>query len=97
MLVCLLCFVIQDADLCDFPLNAHAATWVLFDDGVFDLLTWHQDGFDVGVVPPRIGVIVLSWSLILRVWVFVCPFHVPIVPLSKEMFCVSRGAFPEVR
>jgi hypothetical protein len=98
VLVCLLCFVIRDADLCDFPLNAHAATRVLFDDGVFDLLTWHQDGFKVGVVHPTIGVIVLPWSLILRVWVFVGPMCEPrIVPLFKEMFCVSRGAFPEVR
>ena len=63
----LLCFVIQEADLCDFPLNALAATWVLIDDGVFDLFTWHQDGYDVGIVPPMIGVIVLPWSLILLV------------------------------
>ncbi len=83
--------------MCDFPLNAHAATLVLFDDGVFDLLTWHQDGFEVGVVPPAIAVIVLPWSLILLVWVFVGPLCKPIVPLSEEMFCVSKGAFPEVR
>jgi hypothetical protein len=94
-----LCFDIQDADLFDFLINAHAATWVHFDDGVFDLLTWHQDGFEVGVVlvPPTIGVIILPWSLILRVWVFVGPMCEPIVPLSKEMFYVSRGVFPEVR
>jgi hypothetical protein len=62
-----LCFVIREADLCDFPLNALAATWVLFDDGVFDLLTWHQDRCEVGVVPQMIGVIILPWSLILLV------------------------------
>jgi hypothetical protein len=67
VLVSLLCFVIRDADLCDFPLNAHAATRVLFDNGVFDVLTWHQDGFEVSVVSQMIGLIVLPWSLILLV------------------------------
>ncbi len=97
--MCLLCFVIRDAELSDFSLNAHAATQVLFDDGVFDLLTRHQDGFEVGVVPPTIGVIVLPWSLILRVWVFVGRICEPrIVPLFKEMNvlcikgCISRSA-----
>ena len=91
-LLCLLCFVVRSADLCDLILNALAATWVLFDDGEFDLLTWHQDGLNADVVvPPQIGVIALLSSL------FIPLLCAPFVPLFKEMFCVSRGASPEVR
>ena len=91
VLVSLLCFVVRSTDLSCFSLNEHAATRVLFDDGVFDLLTWHQDGLNADVVvPPQIGVIALLSSLFIRL----CA---PLVPLFKEMFCVSRGASPEVR
>ena len=55
MLVSLLCFIIRSTDLSGLSLNEHAATWVLFDDGVFDLLTWHQDGINADVVPPIYG------------------------------------------
>jgi hypothetical protein len=72
-------------------LNEYAATRVLFDDGVFDLLTWHQDGINADVVPPFMGMIALILSLFIRL---LCA---PFVPLFKEMFCVSRGASPEVR